>query len=283
MRICYQKKKQIIYSEACPEKTLRALATSRETKLLTDCCRLALQYAEEDPVMMPEWFSKRFMKFCKDMTKEMGQRFLNKTNQQKLLLFADYEKGEHPFINFCASGYDESDVKDKKTGKMKKGPWRKQKYVHLSGLVAIDIDHVDDPKAIFERWQKEIDFKALKFYLIYITPRGSGLRVVFRCDVSRGNLIDNQMWMCEKLGVEPDGSCKDASRGYFLTSAENFLYDDLKQMYDDEADEAFIQKYEPEYRAGNSGGSKTGTQANKTAGHSHSPIFPETVASPKSP
>ena len=266
MRICYQKKKQIIYSEACPEKVLRALAASRETKLLTDCCRLALQYAEEDPAMMPEWFSKRFMKFCRDMTKEMGQRFLNKTNQQKLLLFADYEKGEHPFINFCASGYDESDVKDKKTGKMKKGPWRKQKYVHLSGLVAIDIDHVDDPKAIFERWQKEIDFKALKIYLIYITPRGSGLRVVFRCDVSRGNLIDNQMWMCEKLGVEPDGSCKDASRGYFLTSADNFLYDDLKQMYDDEADEAFISKYEPEYRAGNSGGSKTGTQAVKTAG-----------------
>ena len=266
MKICYQKKKQIIYSEACPEKTLRALAASRETKLLTDCCRLALQYAEEDPAMMPEWFSKRFMKFCKDMTKEMGQRFLNKTNQQKLLLFADYEKGEHPFINFCASGYDESDVKDKKTGKMKKGPWRKQKYVHLSGLVAIDIDHVDDPKAIFERWQKEIDFKALKIYLIYITPRGSGLRVVFRCDVSRGNLIDNQMWMCEKLGVEPDGSCKDASRGYFLTSTENFLYDDLKQMYDDEADEAFIQKYEPEYRAGNSNSTQAGAKANKTAG-----------------
>ena len=272
MNICYQKKKQVIYSEVCPEVKLRALASSAETKLLTDCCRLALQYAEGDPAMMPEWFSKRFMKFCKDMTKEMGQRFLNKTNQQKLLLFADYEKGEHPFINFCASGYDESDVKDKKTGKMKKGPWRKQKYVHLSGLVAIDIDHVDDPEAIFERWQKEIDFKALKIYLIYITPKGKGLRVVFRCEVSRGNLIDNQMWMCEKLGVEPDASCKDASRGYFLTSAENFLYDDLKQMYDDEADETFIQKYEPEYRAGNSNSTQADTQANKAAGQR-----PETV------
>ena len=255
MDICYQKKKQIIFTEACPEKKLRALAASPETKLLTDCCRLALQYAEEDPATMPEWFSKRFMKFCKDMTKDKGQTFLKKTNQQKLLLFAEYEKGEHPFINFCARGYDESEVKDKKTGKMKKGPWRKQKYVHLSGLVAIDIDHVENPMAVFERWQKEVDFKALKIYLIYVTPRGNGLRVVFRCELSRGNLIDNQMWMCEKLGVEPDASCKDASRGFFLTSAENFLYDDLKQMYADEADEDFIQKYEPEYRAGRSQGS----------------------------
>ena len=59
MDICYQKKKQIIFTEACPEKKLRALAASPETKLLTDCCRLALQYAEEDPATMPDWFSKR--------------------------------------------------------------------------------------------------------------------------------------------------------------------------------------------------------------------------------
>ena len=264
MKICYQKKKQIIYSEACPEAKLRALAANPETKLLTDCCRLAIRYAKEQPDQIPDWFNKRFLKFCKDMTKEKGQSFLNKSNKQKLLLFSEYEKGEHPFINFCASGYDETEMKDK-NGNKKKGPWRKQKAVRLSGLVAIDIDHVEDAQAIFERWQKEVDFKALKIYLIYITPRG-GLRVVFRCEVSRGNLIDNQMWMCEKLGVEPDESCKDASRGFFLTSAENFLYDNLKEMYEDEADDAFISKYEPEYRAGNSSGSKTGTHATQTAG-----------------
>ena len=256
MRICYQKKKQIIYSEACPEVKLRALAAQPETKLLTDCCRLAIRYAEEEPALVPEWFSKRFMKYCKDMAKEKGQSFINKTNRQKLLLFSDYEKGEHPFINFCAQGYDESEMKCK-DGSRKKGPWRKQKYVRLSGLVAIDIDHVDNPKAIFERWQKELDLKALKIYLVYITPKGKGLRVVFRCDVSRGNLIDNQMWMCEKLKVKPDDSCKDASRGFFLTSTENFLFDNLKEMYEDEADEAFISQFESEYRAGNTQGSNT--------------------------
>ncbi len=74
------------------------------------------------------------------------------------------------------------------------------------------------------------------------------------------------MWMCEKLGVEPDASCKDASRGFFLTSTENFLYDDLKQMYADEADDAFVQKYEPEYRAGRSQGSSKPISEVKSAG-----------------
>ncbi len=265
MKICYQKKKQIIYSEACPEVKLRALASDQETKLLTDCCRLAIRYAEEEPAEMPDWFAVRFAKFCKDMAKEKGQTFINKSNKQKLLLFSDYEKGEHPFINFCASGYDDSEVKVKKTGAKKKGPWRKQKYVHLSGLVAIDIDHVENADAIFDDWKQRIDFEAEKIYLIYKTPR-EGLRVVFRCDVSRGNLMDNQLWMCEKLGVEPDASCKDASRGFFLTSIDNFLFDNLKKMYADEADQAFIEKYEPEYRAGNSSSTKAGNKARKTSG-----------------
>ena len=267
MEICYQKNKMVIYAEGCPEVKLRALAADKETKLLTDCCRLALKYAKEEvPDQSPQWFNERFMAFCKEMTKpkNMGQKFLDKTVKQKLLLFSDYEKGEHPFINFCARGYDETEITDKK-GNKKVGPWRKQKAVHLSGLVGIDIDHVEDAKAIFERWQKEVDFKALKIYFIYITPRG-GLRVIFRCEVSRGNLIDNQLWMCEKLGVDPDESCKDASRGYFLTSQENFLYDDLKTMYEDEPDEEFISKYEPEYRAGHSSATKTGTQTTQTAG-----------------
>jgi len=265
MKICYQKKKQIIYSEACPEVKLRALASDQETKLLTDCCRLAIRYAEEEPAEMTDWFAVRFAKFCKDMAKEKGQTFINKSNKQKLLLFSDYEKGEHPFINFCASGYDDSEVKVKKTGAKKKGPWRKQKYVHLSGLVAIDIDHVENADAIFDDWKQRIDFEAEKIYLIYKTPR-EGLRVVFRCDVSRGNLMDNQLWMCEKLGVEPDASCKDASRGFFLTSIDNFLFDNLKKMYADEADQAFIEKYEPEYRAGNSSSTKAGNKARKTSG-----------------
>ena len=270
MDICYQKSKLGTYSLACPEVKLRALAASPETKLLTACCRQAIKYAKGGlPAEVPEWFDKEFKEFCKKETKVRGDAFKKKTDKQKLLLFSEDQKGKHPFINFCARGYDTSEVIDSKTKVKKKGPWRKQKCVHLSGLVAIDLDDVDDAMAIYKRWEEKVDFKALNIYLIYLTPR-LGLRVVFRCDASRGNLIDNQLWMCKQLSVdgievEPDGSCKDASRGYFLTSDENFLYDNLKELYEDEPDKDFIEKYEPDYRAGRSASVKTAAVASKTA------------------
>ncbi len=255
---------------ACPEVKLRALAADQETKLLTASCRQAIKYAKEGlPAEVPQWFDKRFKDFCKGETKDRGDAFMKKSDKQKLLLFSEDQKGKHPFINFSASGYDTSEVTDKKTKTKKKGPWRKQKYVHLSGLVAIDLDNVDDAMAIYKRWEEEVDFKALKIYFIYLTPR-MGLRVVFRCEASRGNLIDNQLWMCKQLcvdgiEVEPDGSCKDSSRGSFLTSDENFLYDNLKELYEDEPDKDFIEKYEPEYRAGRSASVKTAAVAGKNA------------------
>ena len=270
MEICFQKNKMGIYSEACPEVKLRALAASQETKLLTASCRQAIKYAKEGlPAEVPQWFEKRFQDFCKKEIKDKGDTFKNKSDKQKLLLFSEDQKGKHPFINFCARGYDTSEITDKKTKAKKKGPWRKQKYVRLSGLVAIDLDDVDDAMAIYKRWEEKVDFKALMIYLIYLTPR-LGLRVVFRCDASRGNLIDNQLWMCQQLSVdgvevEPDDSCKDASRGYFLTSEENFLYDNLKELYEDEPDKDFIEKYEPDYRAGRSASTKTAAVANKDA------------------
>ena len=245
MKICFQRNKRGIYSLACPEVKLRALAADQETKLLTASCRQAIKYAKEGlPAEVPQWFDKRFKEFCKSETKDRGDAFMKKSDKQKLLLFSEDQKRKHPFINFSASGYDTSEVTDKKTKTKKKGPWRKQKYVHLSGLVAIDLDNVDDAMAIYKRWEEKVDFKALKIYFIYLTPR-MGLRVVFRCEASRGNLIDNQLWMCKQLcvdgiEVEPDGSCKDSSRGSFLTSDENFLYDNLKELYEDEPDKDFI-------------------------------------------
>ena len=108
----------------------------------------------------------------------------------------------------------------------------------------MDIDHVEDPKALFDSWglsnskeprnQGKIDFplRAVelnlpkfsdlkgaecgvaipdsldkkssleRILLVYITPSGKGLKVVFKADVAKGNLIDNQHAMAKLLGVE---------------------------------------------------------------------------------
>ena len=38
------------------------------------------------------------------------------------------------------------------SAKGKLGAWRKQAATRLTGLVVMDIDHVDDPRAVFESW-----------------------------------------------------------------------------------------------------------------------------------
>ena len=73
---------------------------------------------------------------------------------------------------------------DTKSAKGKLGRWRKQAATRLTGLVVMDIDHVEDPKAVFDSWHGFHGFNELKtrILLVYITPSGKGLKVVFKAD-----------------------------------------------------------------------------------------------------
>ena len=138
----------------------------------------------------------------------------------------------------------------------KQGQWRKQSATRLTGLVVMDIDHLGDgpipnpslnggesivnenmgmaPRELYEKWRREIPelFNPSiqggagggSILLIYITPSGKGLKIVFKADVSKGNLIDNQHAMAKVLGVEVDESCKDASRMSFICKETDILY-----------------------------------------------------------
>ena len=148
-----------------------------------------------------------------------------------------------------------------KNGKV--GRWRKQAATRLTGLVVMDVDHVENPQKKFAEW-KTLDFGALGILLIYITPSGYGLKIVFKADVAKGNLIDNQQHaMAEVLGVEVDESCKDASRMSFICKESDILYID-KELFTYENKE-FAEKYDAEYRAGHSGAAATAAVAGKKA------------------
>lgn len=135
----------------------------------------------------------------------------------------------------------------------KKGCWRKQAATRLTGLVVMDIDHVEEPRAVYDSWSKSQDLKALGILLVYVTPSGKGLKVVFKADAAQGNLIDNQHQMAEKLGVQVDESCKDASRMSFICKEDDILFID-KELFTYENKE-FAEKYNAEYRNGHSGSS----------------------------
>ena len=105
-------------------------------------------------------------------------------------------KRKLPAFIFQAT-FDETSSKAGKTG-----AWRKQAATRLTGLVVMDIDHVENPQEVYDSWFKVHDFESLGILLIYITPSGKGLKIVFKADAQKGNLIDNQHEMAMVLGVE---------------------------------------------------------------------------------
>ena len=143
------------------------------------------------------------------------------------------------------------------SAKGKLGAWRKQAATRLTGLVVMDIDHIENPREVFESWHLATDDRTKRtgILLVYVTPSGKGLKVVFKADVSKGNLIDNQHAMAKVLGVEVDESCKDASRMSFICKESDILFID-KELFTYE-NKDFAEKYEPEYRANHSGATKT--------------------------
>ena len=182
-------------------------------------------------------------------------------------------KRKLPAFIFQAT-FDETTSKAGKTG-----AWRKQAATRLTGLVVMDIDGLPrplqkegslmhlTPLEIFQRWREEhpelfadakhplsLEGDGGRLLLVYITPSGKGLKVVFKADPNVGNLIDNQHEMAKVLGVEVDESCKDASRMSFICKEEDILYID-KELFTYENKE-FAERYTALYRDGRSQGTR---------------------------
>ena len=157
------------------------------------------------------------------------------------------------------------------SAKGKIGRWRKQAATRLTGLVVMDVDHVESEELRVKSEEfAAADFKQraaeLGILLIYITPSGHGLKIVFKARTEWGNLIDNQHTMAKVLGVEVDESCKDASRMSFICKESDILFID-KELFTYENKE-FGEKYDGEYRAGHSQGNTQGTGTTVPCEHS---------------
>ena len=158
-------------------------------------------------------------------------------------------KRKLPAFIFQAT-FDETTSKTGKTG-----AWRKQSATRLTGLVVMDIDHIENPREVFESWGLATDDRTKRtrkndILLVYITPSGKGLKVVFKADASLGNLIDNQHAMAKVLDVEVDECCRDSSRMSYVCKESDILYLD-KELFTYE-NKAFSERYTALYRDGHS-------------------------------
>ena len=176
----------------------------------------------------------------------------------------DKKKKKLPLMIFIGT-FDES-VKQK-DGKDVNDRWRNQEHVRLNGLVVADYDHVIEAdqttpgpsysggERLREIWAeaygKLSDEDKARILLVFVTPSGEGLKVVFEADVNVGNLIDNQLDFSAKLGLKLDESCKDGCRGAFMTTAEDIISINEEKLFTYENKE-FGEKFNAEYRAGHS-------------------------------
>ena len=93
-----------------------------------------------------------------------------------------------------------------------------------SGLVMLDIDHIDHPRAWFESITVE-RITELRICFIAITPSGHGLRII--AERRMADLAADQARLAKDLGfVEFDSCTKDLSRASFIMPISYVLYMD---------------------------------------------------------
>ena len=212
---------------------------------------------EGDKELLNQWASdENFIKFCQGQEssrkkaaggKTKGEVFKALSLEKKLQTYCDNLKKSLPFVIFIATYIETASA----SGKL--GCWRKQAACRLNGLCVIDFDHIEgDCRAVWEEaYAKLSDEDKARILLVYITPSGHGLKVVFMADVAVGNLIDNQKDFSAKLGLNPDEACKDASRGAFLTTREDIILINENELFTYE-NKDFGEKYNSQYHAGHS-------------------------------
>ena len=84
---------------------------------------------------------------------------------------ANTQKASLPGIIFQASHFEEHEWIDNKKKNHGMGAWRHQEHVVMNGLYIVDIDHVDDPRALW----KELQDKGVmewKPFFVFVSPSG---------------------------------------------------------------------------------------------------------------
>ena len=132
------------------------------------------------------------------------------------------EKNSLPGVVFQAKAFKIHKWVDREGKDHGDGAWRHQEHVVMNGLFIVDIDHVDDPR---ELWQDLLrrNVQSWSPLLSFVSPSGKGLKMVFPTSVERGNLAQNQAAFAKEFEVEVDKKCKDASRLTFVSTYEDIL------------------------------------------------------------
>lgn len=110
----------------------------------------------------------------------------------------------------------------------------KDNLIHASGLAMLDIDGIDNPRALFDQLTKA-QLITLGVVLAYITPSKQGLRLIFK-RLHGETIHEAQVRMAAELGIQPDAkefdtAVCDPQRASVLVPKSLILYVNKELFY----------------------------------------------------
>ena len=244
--ICFQHNTHFSQAVQCSREEFWEEIRQPSTSWRIDSRREILSAVEQnDKKVIKKWLKnsdyQKFLLKKQNLKQEAARKkFFEKTDEERLLAFAQEMKNNLSAFIFSCREFDE-------TATAKGNPFRHRRLAdcHLNGLVMLDIDHVDDPQAIWEKLKNDVQLFD-RTALVHVTSSKRGIRVVFTASLEDGNLADNQIVFARRLGYHADSSCIDATRNSFAPKEEDILYmneDLLFDYYDEEFDKRYTQQY----------------------------------------
>ena len=247
MGFCYQENTHFSQAAPCSREKFWESVRSTSTAWKIDSRREILEAVERhDAKVIGKWLKQtdygRFLAKKRGLKKEAArQKFFAKTDEERLLAFAQELKDNLTAFIFSCREFDATP-----TANGKPFCHRRLADCHLNGLVMLDIDHVNNPTAVFEALKANEALMA-RTALVHITSSKKGIRIVFTADAKDGNLADNQIVFAKALGYKADQSCIDATRNSFAPKEEDILYINEDLLFD-YYDQDFDREYTPQYR-----------------------------------
>ena len=107
---------------------------------------------------------------------------------------------------------------------------RKSSNAVPSGLVMLDIDHIDDPREFFLRWIAPVLTAENKIYFVAITPSGHGIRVIAEREPEESIPAAQKRLAHYFALTEFDAVTKDLARASFLMPWSYVLYCEPSQL-----------------------------------------------------
>ena len=155
MSFCYQENTHFSQAAQCSRENFWKEIKKSSTRWKIESRRSILQaVALQDEAAINKWlknedYQKFLTKKCSMKKEAAKQKFMAKSNEEKLLAYAQELKDNLTAFIFSCREFDANVT-------AKGMPFRHRRLAgcHLNGLVMLDIDHVDNPMEVWEKLQQ---------------------------------------------------------------------------------------------------------------------------------